>query len=342
MNFKEKSKEFLDFYHENYMRLTRAGEAYNSLLKLLTSSKYSLQSVSFRVKDANGCIEKFRRKYLKDIENTGSDFLIKDYITDMIDVRIVCLYNSDIIPIGNLIREHFEPIGETNKSELLDNTDNQFGYRGLHLDLKSNEKRSQLPEYENFNDFQFEVQIRSIIQDAWSVLDHKIKYKKSNLPPELKRSINRLAALFEIADNEFLRIRKETEELEKSTLDANFYAAKTDKAELLNVFNFQQIIEECFADAAFRCNPAKTDEFLSQINTMDSNLTKSEFVDILGNELNTILDYSKFQQESQGNLLNPITKVRHALYLHNKEVFSEILFKYQKKSFDEWLITVPL
>ena len=50
----------------------------------------------------------------------------------------------------------------------------------------------------------FELQIRTIIQDSWSVLDHKIKYKKS-IPGQLKRRINVLSALFELADREFCR-----------------------------------------------------------------------------------------------------------------------------------------
>ncbi|MGZ7142680.1 hypothetical protein ACXWOE_09685, partial [Streptococcus pyogenes] len=42
-----------------------------------------------------------------------------------------------------------------------------------------------------------------------SVLDHKIKYKKS-IPGQLKRRINVLAALFELADREFRQIRDAT------------------------------------------------------------------------------------------------------------------------------------
>ena len=60
--------------------------------------------------------------------------------------------------------------------------------------------------------YAFEVRIRTVIQDAWSVLDHKIKYKKS-IPNDLKRRINILSALFELADREFKEIRNATTEL---------------------------------------------------------------------------------------------------------------------------------
>jgi putative GTP pyrophosphokinase len=57
-------------------------------------------------------------------------------------------------------------------------------------------------------------------------LDHKIKYKKS-IPHKLKRRINRLSALFEIADDEFLRIKKEI------TLEESIIIAKESKREPL-------------------------------------------------------------------------------------------------------------
>ena len=58
--------------------------------------------------------------------------------------------------------------------------------------------------------YRFELQIRTVVQDSWSTLDHKIKYKKS-IPAALKRRINTLAALFELADREFRQVREETE-----------------------------------------------------------------------------------------------------------------------------------
>lgn len=91
---------------------------------------------------------------------------------------------------------------ESDKTQQLEE-EGAFGYKGLHLDLKLLPNRQELPEYRRFRDLRFEVQLRTIVQDAWSALDHKIKYKK-NIPHVLKRRINRLAAIFELADQEFL------------------------------------------------------------------------------------------------------------------------------------------
>ena len=332
MNFEEKHKEFSDYYHSNQISLNRAGDAYRSLISSLISN-YTLQSVSYRVKEERECIDKFKRKYLTSLESEGKDYKIHDHITDIIGVRVVCLYSSDIESIGSLLKGHFDAIDETNKSGMLDNTENQFGYRGLHLDLNLNSLRSELPEYSSFKSFRFEVQIRSIIQDAWSVLDHKIKYKKS-IPAELKRSINRLAALFEIADNEFLRIKNETEVLERAALKASSNQNGGSRSAYLDVFSFQQIVEEKFV--GFKCLPDKTDEFVSQIHAMNAAFTVTEFKKVLSDDLRTVANYQRYQL-SNGTSLSWITQIRHAIYLHDKEVFKDIPFQYQRNSIDSWL-----
>ena len=115
---------------------------------------------------------------------------------------------GDLVSIKSKLKKHFKVVETTDKTSLLEKTENQFGYKGLHLQLKLRKKRGVDKNIEDYSSIVFELQIRTVIQDAWSILDHKIKYKKS-IPHNLKRRINRLSALFEIADEEFLSIKKE-------------------------------------------------------------------------------------------------------------------------------------
>ena len=111
--------------------------------------------------------------------------------------------------VAEVLTRHFMIIDVTDKTSAVESTEETFGYKGLHMDLALNDEMRALPKYQPYGDCPFEVQIRSLIQDAWSVLDHKIKYKKS-IPSDLKRRINILSALFELADREFKEIRNAT------------------------------------------------------------------------------------------------------------------------------------
>jgi hypothetical protein len=62
---------------------------------------------------------------------------------------------------------------------------------------------------DKFKDIVFEVQIRTVVQHAWATIDHKIRYKTAEeIPRNVQREIFQLSALFELADNQFLSIKK--------------------------------------------------------------------------------------------------------------------------------------
>jgi hypothetical protein len=54
----------------------------------------------------------------------------------------------------------------------------------------------------------FEVQITSILRHAWSEIEHPWYDLKEAFPPDIKRRFARMAALLEIAESEFLTLRK--------------------------------------------------------------------------------------------------------------------------------------
>lgn len=178
MDFEKKVTEFSSYYDENYDFLDSAANVFKTLIAALLIDKVQIDSINYRIKEREECISKFKRKYLTEIENSNLDYKIENHLTDLVGLRVVCLHLDDIKEIQNLIESNFKEIDITDKSSLLDSTEDKFGYKGLHLDLMINEQRTTLPEYSKFKNISFELQVRTIIQDAWSVLDHKIKYKK--------------------------------------------------------------------------------------------------------------------------------------------------------------------
>lgn len=256
LDFAKEKEAFKEFYAGNLIVFRDAAESICTLITLLLADKeeFPTQQVLSRVKDRNECITKFARKYQSVCEKEKTPYEIKDYITDLIRLRIICHYSSDVVAVLHVLKQNFDILEITDKSQAFEMEERLFGYKGLHLDLKLSKNRRELPEYSRFCNLRFEVQLRTIIQDAWSLLDHKIKYKK-NIPHELKlkRRINRLAALFELADQEFLNIRKETK-LREDTATAktsdfqDLTTAEEQQLTPLDAFAFLSLAQRKFPD----------------------------------------------------------------------------------------------
>ena len=326
-NFEKERQKFLDYVNDNIDLLKKAEASFSSLIQslLATSPELSGATVTSRVKGRKESIKKFSRKYQSKLEKEKKEYEIRDFITDLIGIRIVCPYEKNIQEIGNILIENMCLIDSTDKSQLIEQTENTFGYKGLHLDLKLNQTREMMPEYSIYKDIVFEVQVRTIIQDAWSVLDHKIKYKKS-IPHELKRRINGLAALFETADREFYSIQEETEKLERQSNDGDNQHA------LLSVFHFEKIAEEYFPGIRFASH--KIDALVDEIIKMKP-ITNGSFRKNIRDNIETINEYKDFL--SSKHALTPNTVIRHILYYCDRENYSDILYENQKSAFNSWL-----
>lgn len=321
---------FSKYYSENYKILETAATYFCSVINSILLQQVPVQSVITRIKDKDECISKFKRKYQKQLEDEKKEYEIKNHISDLIGIRVICLYEPDIIKIQSLLEENFVVIDITDKIKDIDSTENQFGYKSLHLDLKLDDRRNSLPENIQYSNLQFEVQIRTIIQDAWSVLDHKIKYKK-NIPPDLKRRINRLSALFELSDNEFYSIKLDTEKFEQEAMETSHKPNQP-----LNIFSFLEIVSPNFPTYQFI--NYKADGFVHEILELNEKLTKEQFTLAINNNLEIVKKFnSEIVFETPNHYLNPYTMIRHCLYLFDKVAFKDVLFDIQRDSFEEWL-----
>jgi putative GTP pyrophosphokinase len=349
LDFDTEKQEFRDYYNENHGLLDGAKNSFSTLVNSLIrgSSEVAFSKIEGRVKDRDECVKKFSRKYRTTLETEGNEYQIIHHITDLIGLRVVCLYEDDIEKIKDLLCEHFEVIEITDKIAQIENTENSFGYKGLHLDLKLNEQRRSLPEYSQFVDFRFEVQIRTIIQDSWSVLDHKIKYKKS-IPNNLKRRINSLAALFEVADREFREIRNATEEsIRAEDVSQEQLSQESDQIEEegakpkftfspLNAFSFLKIANHFFND--FELEPHKVDGFTEEIVSLKPVITRGKFNFYMRENISKVKRYKEyFEHEFPSNTLNPYTVIRHCLYLGEKDIFATLLTIEATVTFEKWL-----
>jgi len=320
----------------------KAAKTLKNLIINLLDDKFNKTNVLYRIKERNSCSEKISRKYIERLEQE-SNIKIEELLTDLIGIRIICMYESEIKDIAELLEQEFDLLEKTDKTQELLKNDNAFGYKGLHLDIKLQDKRTELTEYNTYKDLQFEIQIRTIIQNAWSELDHQIKYKK-HIPKELGRRINRLAALFEIADTEFESIDSVSQKLESEAKKASVLTIQDEKTPKkkqkqkedekekvkLDIFSFVALLGEFFEDVyqswavesllddILECNPDY--EFTTAFKAVKENLK--------------IVEQYVSEKGVEPSFL---TQVRYAIYLSDKHKFENLLYPILRKEFDGWL-----
>jgi len=286
-----------------------------------------VESIIGRTKSLDECISKFKRKYLPLLKPDENSFIIRDYLTDLIGIRAVCYYSEEVYEIRRRLKKYFREIEIADKSNLLEKTDDKFGYKSLHLQLVLKNRLEDVAENQRFKNVSFELQIRTIIQDAWSILDHKIKYKNS-IPQNLKRRINRLSALFEIADDEFLNIQKEISQQERKINSRLKKGGKIEKTKALDVFRFLFVALKFFPEYNFI--EYKVDGFVQEILLQNKDFTEGELNEALNRNLSHVNTIEKQIKQS----LNPYTKIRYCLYKSNVKDFDRILSVHQKGIFE--------
>lgn len=341
-DFEKEKNKFRDYY-ESQLDFFREVEA--TLKKVIESTVEGIakDSVQSRIKKKEECIKKIEKKYKGQCEKENKARDIKDFISDLIGFRIICLYESDIKIIGNLLKNNFLCVEETDKTEELNQKPNSFGYKGLHLDLELDKNRTNLPEYQKYQSFKFELQIRTVTQHAWSAIEHKLRYKEDNPSIEVERRINRLAALFEMADDEFVSLKTALYEANPKTTEAEPEIEKiinnntrllTTEDSIKDKFHtdyFLDSVRVIFRDYPFFIDNAS--EFVESVLSYDQNYTQQNFEDALKEKFDVVRHYRLISPFN----MNPYTMLRHTLYLSDKEKFGQILREDQKRSFEDWL-----
>ncbi len=334
LDFDFEKKVFLEFYDSHLTKLLGFVEKIVDTLQDLVKELPESDGFMFlgRVKDKNECIEKFLRKYKNDLEAKREEYTIKDSISDLVGFRIVCIYVNQIDLIKKALIDEFEMLEETNKIEQIQATENTFGYQALHMDMKLSQNYLQIREYKQFSGLQFEIQIRTIIQDAWSVVDHKIKYKKE-IPITLKRKINVLSALFELADREFMSIKNENTFLIQANTQmiSNAIANQNPSNLGLDIVSFTGFLRSKFPDATFKVEAIE--RFFNELQAKNADLSLADLVLLYETNYDLV---KQFQLEYKLNF-NAFTFLRHSLYLADKNTYALLLREYQVVKLNHWL-----
>lgn len=186
-----------------------------SLIKeLISKDKIEYHLIESRTKEINSLQEKVQRKHEKYSE--------LNHITDLSALRIIVYYPTDISKVIKLIRSEFEIDEKNSKISGEEFNPNEFGYLSSHLVISLKENRRNLPEWSLYKDLKGEVQIRTVLQHSWASISHALQYKnRSDIPSNLQRQLFRLAGLFELADDQFVDIKRNHEKIVKQIKNEN-------------------------------------------------------------------------------------------------------------------------
>jgi ppGpp synthetase/RelA/SpoT-type nucleotidyltranferase len=174
----------------------------NLLIELLSRESIVANIVESRVKEWKSILRNINEKGLV------VDKIIN--IADLIGIRFIFLFKSDIKKAGKIIEDNLFLIDKKIMAERLEI--NQFGYQSDHYEVKLTEDRLRLDDWIDFRKFQAEIQVSTLAQHIWTAVSSKYDYhSERDTPEEIKRSVALLSAELEIVDREIKRIDDERE-----------------------------------------------------------------------------------------------------------------------------------
>ncbi|MGM5483470.1 MAG: GTP pyrophosphokinase [Nanobdellota archaeon] len=162
--------------------------------KIITCLPPNIHSVKYRIKEFDSFFNKTLRKGYKNP--------LKQ-CTDILGFRIICLFHNQVESVRNSLDKQFNIIEDFERKKSCD----QFSYQSRHIVCEMKGLR-------------FEIQIRTILQEAWAEIEHYFNYKQIGIDEKNLRKINALAALFEIADSQFENIYNNYNDIKNKPLDS--------------------------------------------------------------------------------------------------------------------------
>lgn len=160
--------------------------------------KYNpIEHVKSRIKEPRSIVKKLKRQ--------GREVTLENmlrYINDIAGVRIICSFTSDIYRIADMLARQ----ADLTVLELTDYLSHPkaSGYRSYHMLVT-------VPVYlsDGVVDTKVEIQIRTIAQDFWASLEHKIYYKfEGNAPDFISQDLQSCARIVAELDEKMLSLNE--------------------------------------------------------------------------------------------------------------------------------------
>ena len=161
-----------------------------------------IEHIKARINTAESIVKKLKR-YGK--ESTIQNMI--EFVNDIAGIRVICSFSSDIYRIAAMIEEQKDIKVITTKDYIT--YPKASGYRSYHMIVT-------VPVYlsDRIVDTKVEIQIRTVAQDFWASLEHKIHYKfEGEAPEHIRSELVECARMVSDLDARMLALNEEILEL---------------------------------------------------------------------------------------------------------------------------------
>lgn len=160
------AQELLEEYRSKKNLYERYCQAIGNMLSNLLEDRGYKHHLQWRVKEAESLRRKVERK-----QRAGMPPLALGDVDDVAGVRVILYLDGERRRFVREIRQ------ELSGRIRIKNKKKASGYEATHLIVALGEKRLGLSEYRKFAGLKCEIQVTSILNHAWSEIEHDIFYK---------------------------------------------------------------------------------------------------------------------------------------------------------------------
>jgi len=160
--------------------------------------------IKSRIKSFDSAADKLiRRGYEVNCTN------IEEQVRDMVGVRIVCPFLSDVYKVVKMIKKN-NAMKIKSEQDFIEDP-KESGYRSYHLNVLI-----AVSFLNRTREVEVEIQIRTLAMDFWSALDHQIRYKyPGNVPENIEKEMHDISNSMMLLDDKMVSLDEKMKKIKE-------------------------------------------------------------------------------------------------------------------------------